>query len=653
VWISEQREAVVGSYVDNVYLVGETVVLRLRCRDGSYRELVLEPSKRISFTKRKIRPQQPTQAQTLWRSLLRNCRVSEIRQLGEERVVFVELSCGASQQRTLVAEILPRGVVAVISNEKIVASTATRVMKDRAITRGSKYTPPPARPPLSEIPVEKLLELLATGKDVVRGLIRGWGVPPEVAETVLHEMGMDPRTPPESIDAGTADQLRKRVLDLVDRILRSPEPCIVYRGGELEGFYPFVPPTRADGAEVRRFDSFDEAVDEYFAALATRSAEAPPEIAREIERLRRAAARIEESIERRRARLEQLRKLLEAVESRYLELERGHEAVRKVVRSRGWEALERVAAREGSPITRIDPKRGVYVLRLGDAAELELDVRKSFIEIYSELRREVSELERDIERSRRELERIKSEISRLENEAREYVESRIARLARKVEWFERFHWTVTSSGFLVLGGRDASQNISLLRRYAEPHDIVMHADVRGASAVVIKTGGRDVPESDLREAATLAACYSKAWKAGRRCVDVFWVKREQVSLSAPPGEYLPKGSFMVYGRKNYIRCVELQLGVGVELVDREFYRVFVGPEHLVAKRCVAYAVLEPGSRDPSSVAKEIVERMSRAGLGVVAKSVDLSELSLRIPGRSRIVKFVAREVDEVRNRAEG
>lgn len=37
--------------------------------------------------------------------------------------------------------------------------------------------------------------------------------------------------------------------------------------------------------------------------------------------------------------------------------------------------------------------------------------------------------------------------------------------ARKVFWFEKFHWFVSSENYIVLSGRDAQQNELLVKRY--------------------------------------------------------------------------------------------------------------------------------------------------------------------------------------------
>ena len=41
---------------------------------------------------------------------------------------------------------------------------------------------------------------------------------------------------------------------------------------------------------------------------------------------------------------------------------------------------------------------------------------------------------------------------------------------RKVYWFEKFVWFITSEGYLVLCGRDAQQNDLLVKRHMDKHD---------------------------------------------------------------------------------------------------------------------------------------------------------------------------------------
>ena len=84
--------------------------------------------------------------------------------------------------------------------------------------------------------------------------------------------------------------------------------------------------------------------------------------------------------------------------------------------------------------------------------------------------------------------------------------------ARKVYWFEKFFWFISSENFLVIGGRDAQQNELLVKRYMKATDIYVHADLHGASTVVVKNPtAAPVPPKTLNEAGQFAVCFSAAW----------------------------------------------------------------------------------------------------------------------------------------------
>jgi predicted ribosome quality control (RQC) complex YloA/Tae2 family protein len=57
---------------------------------------------------------------------------------------------------------------------------------------------------------------------------------------------------------------------------------------------------------------------------------------------------------------------------------------------------------------------------------------------------------------------------------------------RRVHWFEKFLWFVTSEGYLVLAGRDAQQNEILVRRCMLPMNCVflVLSDTFRSSAIV-------------------------------------------------------------------------------------------------------------------------------------------------------------------------
>ncbi|KAF7638583.1 NFACT-R_1 domain-containing protein [Meloidogyne graminicola] len=139
---------------------------------------------------------------------------------------------------------------------------------------------------------------------------------------------------------------------------------------------------------------------------------------------------------------------------------------------------------------------------------------------------------------------------------------------RKTYWFEKFLWFTSSDGFLVLAGRDAQQNELLVKRYMRPGDIYVHAEIQGGSSVIIRKRVNNPsnewtpPPKTLNEAATFAVCFSSAWEANVS-VTSWWVRYDQVSRTAPTGEYLVSGSFMIRGKRNFLPSCTLQLGFGL------------------------------------------------------------------------------------------
>jgi len=60
----------------------------------------------------------------------------------------------------------------------------------------------------------------------------------------------------------------------------------------------------------------------------------------------------------------------------------------------------------------------------------------------------------------------------------------------------------------------------------------------------------------------MAVCNSSAWDS-KVVLSAYWVEHHQVSKTAPTGEYLTTGSFMIRGQKNFLPPVTLVLGFGI------------------------------------------------------------------------------------------
>jgi predicted ribosome quality control (RQC) complex YloA/Tae2 family protein len=188
--------------------------------------------------------------------------------------------------------------------------------------------------------------------------------------------------------------------------------------------------------------------------------------------------------------------------------------------------------------------------------------------------------------------------------------------ARKKEWFEKFRWFYSSDGFLVIGGRDATTNEIIIKKHTDKEDIVFHTELSGSPFVLIKTEGKKVSEIALEEAAQFTACYSKAWKAGRSVADVFYVNPEQVTKEAKAGEFIAKGAFMIYGKKNQMQVV-LKLYIG----KMEDGKIMAGSESAVKKHCQIYVELFEGNAKNSEIAKKIKGKLNADDLDDILRLI--------------------------------
>ncbi|MEM2055546.1 MAG: ribosome rescue protein RqcH [Sulfolobales archaeon] len=602
----------------------DVIVLELGC-GNDVKHLVAESGRRIHlvktiFTSESVRTVKP------FRRVLEGSKVIEISQLDFERVVLIRFRKG-QRLYSMYVELLPRGVIALVDEDKkIVAINRKLSARDRVVSIGRDYVPPPRLYSIIELNPQELSKL-TEGFDgtVAQLLVRTLGLPPEIINEVLSEEERSLRL--HQVDISKLSAAVDKVRIFVEGVLENPRPCAILVSDAFVGFYPFIPSRLPDNAKVIEFASMNELLEEYFKRLdeaALREAELVRVRSFEAS-VERTLKEAEENLTRMLEQLSKIEKAVELLERNYYEVETTWSCCRRVVKEKGWTSVSECGSVSG------DPERGVVRLQLPGGV-LEVLLYKDLSQQYAELKREYEHLKEKVVKARETIGELRKKLEEVVDRRRRLESLKVR--PRRTAWFSRFLWIETSGGFLAVGGKDASQNELLVRKYLGPKDVFMHADIHGASVFVILTKGREVPEEDLKQVACLAASYSKAWKAGLSSVDVFWVWGEQVGLAAPSGEYLPRGSFMVYGQKNYIRSVKLMLSIGIVYLD-DSYDLIVGPPELVESRSVVSVTVVPGETGVDKAAKEIRDYF-------VQKCPDVKGLTARdivklLPGKIRIV----------------
>lgn len=247
--------------------------------------------------------------------------------------------------------------------------------------------------------------------------------------------------------------------------------------------------------------------------------------------------------------------------------------------------------------------------------KIEIDLEKNIESNAQKYFEKAKKLKKKIEGAKKAIEETKKKIEKekLDQEKEEIKkEKQKKEKERKKEWYEKLRWCISSSGFLIIGGKDSSTNEIVIKKHSDAHDLIYHTESPGSPFIVIKNPeNKTIPEKTKNEAAIIAATYSKAWGSGLKREDVFEVKPEQVTKEAKSGEYLQKGSFVIQGKKNKYD-VELNLSIGV-FTDKENYKVIMaGPESAVSKNCTEYIKLKQGTLKKGEISKIIMKKFELA-----------------------------------------
>ncbi len=247
--------------------------------------------------------------------------------------------------------------------------------------------------------------------------------------------------------------------------------------------------------------------------------------------------------------------------------------------------------------------------------DIEINLAKSVDEnagTYFDLAKKAK---KKLEGARTAIEETKKKINALEKQESKFWEEETkkqAKTQRKLEWYEKFHWFISSEGFLCVGGKDATTNEIIIKKHMEKDDLVFHTDMAGSPFFLIKNG-QQAGEKTIEETAQVVAAYSRAWKLGHTTIDVFYVKPEQVSKEAKPGEHIGKGSFMIYGKTTYLHPkVEYAIGY----IDEQ---IIGGPLSAVESKTKNYVTVIPGREKKSALAKKIKAKLKGGDLDDIIK----------------------------------
>jgi predicted ribosome quality control (RQC) complex YloA/Tae2 family protein len=632
--VHELRGALVDSRVNNVYqLDPKTVILKLHKTDQPPLRLVMEAGRRLHLTSYvSEKPQIPPAFCMALRKHLRGAWVTDVQQHEFERIVTVHFRTKTGVFG-LVLELFGDGNI-ILTGEKneILQALVFKRMRDRNILRNEVFQfPPSAGKNPFKVAEEELAEALqaAGSVEVVRVLARFLGVGGFYAEEILLRAEVEKTKHASALSSSEVGAVYEALQALLSNISDSKlEPGIVL--SDDGGFLDVVPfkLKRYESYKFQPYDSFNTALDEFYAtATATAKAVASVEVdklQREAERLKRVIAEQERSKREDEDRAERDKRIGDAI---YAHSSKVQALLDKFTTARqtgkdlndvfaAVSAAQESESKTGVQVDSFDTRNLALNVRV-DTLRFSLSLRKTLFENAAEYyergkkaKQKSAGVMSALEESRQKLVAIERKISAAEElrtaKPAEALEKLAERKVKSKEWFEKFRWFTSSDGFLVVAGKDAVSNEVLVKKHTEQNDVVFHADVAGAPFVVVKAEGKTPSEQALREAGEFAAAFSRAWREGAGSADVYWVKPDQLSKSGPSGEYVSRGAFAVFGKRNWMRSVPLTLAVGVKVDDEVGF--VGGPVEAVKAKAKVYVTLVPGDL----AGKEILKRVLRA-----------------------------------------
>ena len=566
--------------------------------------MLMVSTKGIWITRLKFESFEENKMINILKAELERAKIESIEQLGSERIITVKFRHLDEKVRYMVVEFFGDGnIVLCDGNMQIMGILKPIEVRHRMLKIGLRYAPPPPRGiDVYDITLEQLRAMRedkqSDSLDVVKWIGRKISIPKKYVEEIAIRAGISSLTVGQ-LSEEDMERLYVIIKEIISDIVseKSHQPYVIL--GENEKAIDAIPIKTAHLSKlnVKKTPSYMDAVDE---VLSNDLMDLGRNI-RTIEIDERITALQHDIAEQIKAKELVLSKanLIRNVAHKLMQL--SYQGVQSITES----SVNKLLAENSANI--ILEKGLKYLEILEELILIESNLPK----LSSVLFTRAKEMERGnttIEQSKA---RLEAQIQELRNQTITVRKKIIIKQQTSKEWYERYRWFITTDGLLAIGGRDASSNSAIIRKHLTENDIVFHAEVHGSPFFIIKnTGNLEETGLSLQQVAVATVSFSRAWKDGISSADAYWVTPDQIKKGAPPGQYVPKGSFVIEGKRNYMKGLELRMAIGVSRLENR-YTVVCGPADAVKKSAIIYAILLPGGLQPLNVAKKIKSEFVR------------------------------------------
>ena len=589
-------------YVSNITSITKNSIL-LKLHHPIQPDIMLMVStKGIWITNRKYKQVEETQFAKVISREIERAKINSITQPGSERIYFLRFVGRDDKIRILVVEIFGKGnFILCDETMKIIWILNSIEVRHRTLKPGLLYTLPPNRgEDVLQISLESMsrnFSQVPENTEVVKWLGKSTSLPRKYVEEIISESGVDKKLV-EQLSNEDIEIIYQKTKELTDRVLdeKNHEPSVTVDGSGVA--IDASPISMSKESNARGIETFMEAIDQVLSneILSIGRSLKTEETDRKILELEHDLAEQEKA---------KMNVLLKSKSLRSI----AHDLMKLSsfgIQDMNDKSIKTFLEKNDSKIVQ---ENGIaYVDLLDERVKLESSIPKFSSLLFSRAK----ELERGATNIDKASDELKSRIEKLRGQTKKIHEKIQFSTLESKQWYERYRWFLTTDGKLVIGGRDASSNSAVIRKHMSEDDIVFHAEIHGSPFFLVKNARNNENEipNYIDETAQATVSFSRAWKDGLSSGDAYWVFPNQVKKGAPTGQFLPKGSFVIEGKRNFCRGIELKLSVGLVKIDNR-YAIVSGPINAIKKRSLVCASLLPGGSDPMNLAKKLKSEFVR------------------------------------------
>lgn len=518
------------------------VLLTVRANGANYKLLLsAHPSyARFHFTEQNYdTPQEPPMFTMVLRKHLNGGIIESITQLDRERIVYIKVrsrnEIGDEQYRTLIIELMGRhsNIILIDEERKVILDSIKHVPmavnRHRIVQPGATYVAPPKQEkhdPFKQISKEEFLQIISSNEQSLEQAI------------VNQFSGVSPLFANEVVYRGEAN-LYETFISLISEIKNGHNSPSLFRFESREQFY-FIELKHLN-AELTTFNSLSELLDVYYFGKAER------------DRVKQQSGDIEKLLQnentKNKKKIKKLQASLKDTEkAEKIQLQGELITANMFAIQKGMKEIE--------VVNYYDENGGTIVIPLSPL-KTPSENAQSYFTKYTKLKNSVAHIQEQIILTKKENEYLETVLQQIESasprdleEIREelaetgYVRKKKSKKPQKNNKQKvTLDEYVSSTGELILVGKNNKQNDHLTNKLASRDDLWFHTKDIPGSHVVIRA--KEPSDAAIMEAAIIAAYFSKARQSSSVPVDYTEIRHVKKPNGSKPG-------FVIYEQNNTI-----------------------------------------------------------------------------------------------------